>query len=136
MIFIALAVLVTLAAGYYGWRYWQLLSDGVTTNALSVEADRQSFTDKNPANLPYRYYVAYTFADQAGHVRSGRQTIDKRVYEVLAHRSEDAPVVIHYSRSRPYVNELDPRSSRNASVVLTLIALVGWGVILARNLQG
>jgi hypothetical protein len=136
LIFIALNVLVTLVAGYYGWRHWQLMSDGVTTNALTVETDRQSLTGKNLANIPYRYYAAYTFADETGHISSGRQTIDRATYEALAHRAEGAPVVVYYSRSRPYVNELDPRSSRSASIVLALIALVGWGAILARRLHG
>jgi hypothetical protein len=136
LIFIALTVLVTLLAGYYGWRHWQLTSDGITTNALSVKTDRQSLTGKNLANILYRYYAEYTFRDQGGIVRSGRQTIDRSTYDRLTQRAADAPVIVYFSRSRPHLNEIDPRASCNASIVLALIALIGWGVILARKVPG
>ncbi len=133
---LALTVLATFAAGYYGWRYWQLASDGTGTTALSVQVDRRLFTGKNLTGLPYRYSASYTFADQAGNVRTGQQTIDRSTYEKLAQRAADAPVVIYYSRSNPGVNAINQHASRNVSIILGLIALLGWGVVLVRKVSG
>jgi hypothetical protein len=133
---IALTVLATLLAAYYGWWDWQLMSNGTTTTALTLQVVRRPFAGKNLAALPYRYDAEYTFADQGGHVRNGRQRIDRSLYEQLARSATDAPVTIHYSRSTPYVNALDPRSSLSVSVILAVIALFGWGAILIRQVRG
>jgi hypothetical protein len=133
---LALTVLATLAAGYYGWRYWQLTHDGAATVALSVQVDRRSITGRNSTGLPYRYTAAYTFADPGGNVRNGRQTIDRGLYEELGKRAADAPVVVYYSRSKPRVNAIDPHASRNVAIILGGIALLGWGIVLSRKLSG
>lgn len=135
-LFIALTVLVTTAAGYYGWRYWQLARDGITTTALSIAVDRRTVTGKNLSALPWRYVADYTFADQGGAVHSGRETIDRSRYESLEQRAVGAPVAVYYSRSKPYVNTLAQSSPRNAAAVLVLIALLGWGIVLVRGMRG
>ncbi len=136
IVVLALTVLATLAAGYYGWRYWQLVSDGTATTALSVQLDRRLLTGKDMTGLPYRYSASYTFANQSGKVYTARQAIDRSTYEKLAQRAADAPVVIYYSRSNPDVNAINQHASRNVSIILGLIALLGWGVVLVRKMSG
>lgn len=131
-----LTVLASLAAGYYGWQHWQLARDGTMTTARSLTVDRQLITGKNVTGLPYRYVADYTFTDESGTVRNGRQTIDRSRYDELAARAPDAPVSIYFSRSNPAVNALDPNSSRNVAVILGLIALLGWALFVARKVSG
>lgn len=135
-VFFALTVLATLAAGYYAWRHWQLASDQAKTTALTIEVDRRPVTGKNTTGMPWRYTAAYTFADESGTVRSGRQTIDASRYDELANRASDAPVAVYFSRSHPEVSTLNPNSSRNIAAILGVIALVGWGLMVARNMRG
>jgi hypothetical protein len=133
---LALTVLATLAAAYFAWRYWQLAHDGTTTTALSLTVDRRLIVSKTPTGLPYQYSAAYTFADRDGTVHRGRQTIDRSRYVQLADRAPHTPVTITYSRSNPDVNSLDPNAPRNVAMLLGLLALVGWGVVLFRNVGG
>jgi Protein of unknown function (DUF3592) len=132
---LALALLATLAAGYYGWRYWQLVSDGTGTPALSVQVDRTLMTGKDMTGLPYRYSASYTFSDQRGKVYTARQAIDRSTYEKLAQSAADAPVVIYYSRSNPDLNAINKHASRNVAIILGFIALLGWGVVLVRRMS-
>lgn len=133
---LALTLLATLAAGYYGWRHWQLSQDGATTTALSVDVDRRRITGKNLTGQPYRYTASYTFADAAGRVRSGRQSIDRSQYEELSNRAGGAPVAVHFSRSNPDINGLGAHSSPMTAIALGLIALFGWGLVVTRGLKG
>jgi len=135
-VFLALTVLATLAAGYYAWRHWQLARDRATTAALTLEVDRRPVTGKNTTGMPWRYTAIYTFFDESGAVRSGRQTIDASRYDELTNRSGDTPVAIYFSRSHPEVNALNPNSSRNVAAILGVIALLGWGLMIARNMSG
>jgi hypothetical protein len=133
---IALTVLVSIAAGYYGWRYWQLVHDGTATTAISVDVDRRTITGKNLTSMPWRYAADYTFADASGSVHAGRETIDRGTYDKLAGRAANSPVTVHYSRSRPGVNTLDIGSSRTAALALIGIALFGWVLVLFRSMRG
>jgi Protein of unknown function (DUF3592) len=130
---LVLTVLASAVAGYYGWRYWQLAHDAMTTTALSVQVDRRRpFTSKDLSSIPYRYQASYTFADQEARVHNGRQAIDGSTYKRLAQRADGAPVTIYYSRSNPAISSLDPNSSRLTAGFLALLALFGWGVVISR----
>lgn len=137
MLILALTLLVTVLAGYNGWRYWQLAQDRMTATAQAVTVDRRRpYIVKDLSSIPYRYSADYTFADETARIHSGRQTIDGSTYETLAQRANGEPVTVYYSRSRPEVNSLYPNSSRNTSVVLALVALLGWGIVVSRFLRG
>lgn len=135
LLVLGLTLLATLAAGYYAWRHWLLVHDSATTTALSLQVDRKRRTGKNLTGVPYRYVATYTFADESGTVRNGRQTIDGSRYHELAARAPDAPVAVYYSRSNPDISSLDRNASRNVAIVLALIALVGWGIVVSRRMS-
>lgn len=135
-VFFALTVLATLVAGYYAWRHWQLASDQATTTALTLQVDRRPVTGKNTTGVPWRYTATYTFTDESGTARSGSQTIDASRYDELANRAGDAPVSVYFNRTHPEVNTLNPNSSRNVAAILGVIALLGWGLMIARNISG
>lgn len=133
---IAFAVLATLLAAYYGRSYWQLKSGGATATAISLELDRRRpGISKDLSASPYRYQAAYTFADESGAVHAGRQTIDRSRYEALQGSAPDT-VTIYYSRTDPAVSSLDPGATRLTAVALGLLALFGWGLVIARALRG
>jgi uncharacterized protein DUF3592 len=133
---IALAVLVTLLAAYYGRNDARLTKDGATAPAISLELDRQRpGISKDLSATPYRYQAAYTFADEGGTVHAGRQTIDRSRYDALQGRAPDT-VTIYYSRTDPSVSSLDRGSTRLTAVALFLLALFGWGLVIVRVFRG
>lgn len=131
---LVLTIMATIVAAYYAWRHWQLSRDLTSTLAIALDVDRRTITGKNLTGLPYRYFASYSFKDESGNLRGGRQTIDRSHYDALADRAADAPVKVYFSRSNPSVNTLTPNTSRNTAIVLGLIALLGWGIVLGGKL--
>jgi ABC-type Fe3+-siderophore transport system permease subunit len=128
-VLVALAIIVTLLAAYYGGQYWLLVADGETTRALGIKVERQAQVGKNLVGDPYRYFANYAFADLAGQRRSGRQSIGRDQYEALVGGKFAPSIEVRYSRSLPGVNVIDMRALRTVVSVLVGLALLGWSAL-------
>lgn len=132
---VAMAVLATLLAAWYGQRYWQIAAGGATAPAAGVTVERQPVVGKNAFGDPYRYYASYRFTDAEGRVHSARQAIGRDLYDKLS-GGNGTQLVVHYSRARPDVNVLDMDAARIVPLILAGLAAFLWIVALARVLRG
>ncbi len=133
---IALATLLTLLAAYYGWRHRQLAIDGTTAPAISIRAERETVSGKNPTGDPYRYFAVYEFAAADGRVHRARQSIGRGLYDELVGGVPAAAVAVHYSRSHPEVSALSRHAPRNVAMVLALLAAAAWVGLALRMTRG
>ncbi len=124
-----MSALATVLAAYDGWQYGLLVTDGVTTRILGIRVERQSQIGKNLIGDPYRYFADYAFMDASGRRRSGRQSIDRGLYEALAGGRYSPAIDVRYSRSLPSVNTIDLRALRTALSVLCVLATMGWAAV-------
>lgn len=132
---VAMAVLATLFAMYYGQRYWQIVADGATAPAVDVKVERQPVVGKNAFGDPWRYYADFRFSDSQGRAHSARQAIGRDLYQALADGG-GKPLTVHYSRGRPQVNVLDMQSARYVPLILAGLSAFLWVVALARLVRG
>jgi hypothetical protein len=126
---VVMSALATVLAAYYGWQYGLLVTDGVTTRILAIKVERQAQVGKNLFGDPYRYFADYAFADGRGRRRTGRQSIDRGLYEALAGGRYAPAIDVRYSRSLPGVNTIDLRALRTAFSVLSVLAVIGWAAV-------
>jgi len=136
-----MSALVSLLAAYYGWQYLLLTTDGVTTRILAIKVERQAQMGKNLFGDPYRYFADYAFADREGRRHTGRQSIDRTLYEALAGGRYAPAIDIRYSRSMPCINAFDLHALRAAFLVLCVLATMGWlavivGAVRERRTRG
>ncbi len=132
---IAVALLATSLAAWYGQRYWQLAADATTAPADTIKVERLQAPGKTVVGDPFRYYASFAFNDADGRRHTARQSISRSLYNELAQGSA-APVIVHYSRSRPGVNVLDLDALRTVSIVLAIIAAAAWIAALLRLVRG
>jgi len=125
-----MSALVSLLAAYYGWQYLLLTTDGATTRILAIKVERQAQMGKNLLGDPYRYFADYAFADREGRRHSGRQSIDRTLYEALAGGRYAPAIDIRYSRSMPSINAIDLHALRAAFLVLCVLAAMGWAAVI------
>ena len=125
-----MSALVSLLAAYYGWQYLLLTADGATTRILAIKVERQAQMGKNLFGDPYRYFADYAFADREGRRHSGRQSIDRTLYEALAGGRYAPAIDIRYSRSMPSINAIDLHALRAAFLVLCVLATMGWSAVI------
>jgi hypothetical protein len=128
-VIVAMSVLATVLAAYYGWQYGMLVTDGVTTRVLGVRVERQAQFGKNLVGDPYRYFTDYAFSDGGGQRRTGRQSIDRGLYEALAGGRYAPAIEVRYSRRMPGVNTIDLRALRTAFSVVSVLAGIGWAAV-------
>jgi hypothetical protein len=124
------SALVSLLAAYYGWQYLLLTTDGATTRILAIKVERQAQMGKNLFGDPYRYFADYAFADREGRRHTGRQSIERTLYEALAGGRYAPAIDIRYSRSMPSINAIDLHALRAAFLVLCVLATMGWAAII------
>lgn len=127
---VAMSALASVLAAYYGWQYGLLVADGVTTRILAIKVERQVQVGKNLFGDPYRYFADYAFADREGRRHTGRQSVDRSLYEALAGGRYAPAIDIRYSRSLPGVNTIDMRALRTAFSVLSVLAVIGWAAVI------
>jgi hypothetical protein len=125
-----MSALVSLLAAYYGWQYLLLTTDGATTRILAIKVERQAPMGKNLFGDSYRYFANYAFADREGRRHTGRQSIDRTLYEALAGGRYAPAIDIRYSRSMPSINAIDLHALRAAFLVLCVLATMGWAAII------
>jgi hypothetical protein len=125
-----MSALVSLLATYYGWQYLLLTTDGATTRILAIKVERQAQMGKNLLGDPYRYFADYAFADREGRRHTGRQSIDRTLYEALAGGRYAPAIDIRYSRSMPSINAIDLHALRAAFLVLCVLAMMGWAAVI------
>jgi hypothetical protein len=125
-----MSALLSLLAAYYGWQYLLLTTDGTTTRILAIKVERQAQMGKNLFGDPYRYFADYAFADREGRRHSGRQSIDRTLYEALAGGRYAPAIDIRYSRSMPSINAIDLNALRAAFLVLCVLATIGWSAVI------
>jgi hypothetical protein len=125
-----MSALASLLAAYYGWQYLLLTTDGATTRILAIKVERQAQMGKNLLGDPYRYFADYAFADREGRRHSGRQSIDRALYEALAGGRYAPAIDIRYSRSMPSINAIDLNALRAAFLVLCVLATIGWSAVI------
>lgn len=133
---VVIAIVATLAAVYFGGRYWLIAANGATSPAqnVSVELQRENF-EKNVFGSANRYYASYTFADASGGEHTAHGRIDRDLYDKLA-GGEAVPLTVHYSRSWPAVNVLDMAAARAMALLLAGLAALVWGFALWRIVRG
>jgi len=131
---LAIALLATALAAWYGHTYWLIASDGATTQALSVRPESERKLGKVVLGDPNRYFAGYRFVDASGHEHAARQTISRDIYEAISERA--IPLTVHYSRSRPDVNVVDFDAVRGVSIILAALASVAWIAALLRVVRG
>lgn len=132
---VAIALLATLLAAWYGHRYWQLAADGAVAPAHSVKVEREPVLGKIAFGDPHRYLASYEYVDDDGRVHAARQTISREVYDKLA-RGSDGSLTVHYSRSSPDVNVIDMQAARIVPLTLGALAAVTWIAALFRLVRG
>ncbi len=130
----AIALLLTLLAGWYGHTYWQVAADGETAAAFSVRPESEPKLDKMIVGDPNRYFATYRYMDASGREHTSRQSISRDLYEALS--QGDIPLTVHYSRSHPEVNVLDLDAVRWTSIILAGLAAVVWLAALLRLARG
>ena len=131
---VAIALLATGLAAWYGHTYWLIASDGATARALSVRPEVERKLGKVVLGDPNRYFASYRFVDESGREHAARQTISRDLYEAISQGA--APLTVHYSRARPDVNVLDLDAVRWVSIILAALAGVVWIAALLRVVRG
>ncbi len=131
---VAIAVLATLLAGWYGRTYWLIAADGTSTAALSVKPEAELKLGKTVIGDPFRYFASYRFIDESGNEHDSRQAIGRDLYAALSRG--DIPLRVHYSRAQPDVNVIDVDAVRWASLILAALAALTWAVALRRLFRG
>jgi hypothetical protein len=99
-VLVAVALLATAVAVWYGHTYWQIAVDGATASAMSVKPEAEPKLGKNVIGDPYRYFASYRFVDAFGREHASRQSISRDQYEALS--QGDVWLRVHYSRARQY----------------------------------
>lgn len=132
---VAIALLITLLAVWYGQQYWRIATDGAATAALSVKPERDPALGKTVLGDPHRYFASYRYVDADGREHAARQIISRDLYESLMQRP-DRPLTVHYSRSRPDVNVLDIQAARSVPIILAALAGAIWIAPLVRLIRG
>jgi hypothetical protein len=125
-----MSAVVSLLAAYYGWQYLLLTTDGATTRILAIKVERQAQMGKNLFGDSYRYFANYAFVDREGRRHTGRQSIDRTLYEALAGGRYAPAIDIRYSRSMPWINAFDLHALRAAFLVLCVLATMGWSAVI------
>lgn len=131
---VAIALLATGLAAWYGHTYWLIASDGATAQAQSVRPASERKIGKMVLGDPNRYFASYRFVDESGREHASRQTISRDLYEALS--QGDVPLIVHYSRARPDVNVVDLDAVRWVSIILAALAGVVWIAALLRLVRG
>jgi hypothetical protein len=131
----AIAIFVTLLAGWYGQHYWRIVTDEATAPAHSVNAERETAVGKTAVGDPHRYFASYQFVDAGGRAHAARQAISRELYDKLV-QHRDAPLTVHYSRSRPDVNVLDMDAARTVPIILAALAAALWLAVVVRLVRG
>ncbi|CAN1722397.1 DUF3592 domain-containing protein [Hyphomicrobium sp. 1Nfss2.1] len=132
---VAIALLATALAAWYGHTYWLIARDGATAQALAVRPESERKLGKVVLGDPNRYFASYRFFDEGGREHAGRQTISRDLYEGLS-QTGDVTLTVHYSRSRPDVNVIDLDAVRWVSIILAALAGVVWIAALLRVVRG
>lgn len=130
----AIALVATALAAWYGHTYWLIVSDGGSAKALSVRPESERKLGKVVLGDPNRYFASYRFIDEGGREHAGRQTINRDLYEALSQGA--VPLTVRYSRSRPDVNVVDLDAVRWVSIILAALASVAWIAALLRVVRG
>lgn len=126
---VALLVLTTFVLFDLGWRYWQLRTQGVETEAIIT-----GVRDLSGGRVQH-YNAIYQFADGAGRRRTGNQDISEDLFQVLK-ATPNLRVKIVYNPDKPDLNVLNLHSLGNqlfwwggsVGFIWTILALAlfGW----------
>lgn len=131
---VAIALLLTLLAAWYGHQYLLIAADGQMTTALDVKPEREPKLGKNVVGDPDRYFARYRYIDASGREHAARQSISRDLYEALSQGG--IALKVRYSRSRPDVSVLDLDAVRWVSIILAGLAALSWLAAIVRLVRG